>query len=280
MSTKLYDGLRLVDPGTSLFDVVATVSAAVKKTFASEADRIVAQEVARVVDDVARESGDSGSLSLFTTAGVHWAEQQRKLGHHSAFNDPLRFSIVFGKASSGRVLVYPFYSGDTYAGALEKTGLFTDYHYQNQSDQPEDVAVEEWRQRQEDWNAVLDEDGSFAGLPMWQLSRSIDAVFDYLDRAEIDVNRFVSPDERLHRILTNAVSAELMKASPPMIRAISAAESASRAYLSSEHGGAVTRPPLIPGLGTRTRDLGPVHRIPDEVLQLVVTRARAILDRG
>lgn len=194
MSVRLDDGLRLVDTGMPLFGVVHRVAAAIRGVFDQEARRIIAEETACVFDDP-RLRAAHADTTLFTAAGMEWARRRELYGDGSWPDDPLRFSIVFGQAASGRVLAYPFHDAPAYRAALEVTGLFADWHYQNQADQPDDVDDAEWDARRRDWESVLDDDDTLSSLPMWQLPGSLTGVFSY-QRADTDPNRYTTVDGR------------------------------------------------------------------------------------
>jgi hypothetical protein len=81
--------------------------------------------------------------------------------------EPLKIEVVIIPLSSRRTIVKPIYGG---YGGLEKTKTaealktlldehFTDYHYQNQSDRPEDVSPQEWNARKLNWDRLSDKYG-------------------------------------------------------------------------------------------------------------------------
>ncbi|WP_424863025.1 hypothetical protein [Streptomyces sp. MMS24-I29] len=278
MSTKLYNGLRLIDERASLVDVVGKIAAAIRPVYEDGARRIVAEEAVRVVDSAHLRAGHADEM-LFLAAEEIWTEQQASFGPHAALHDPLRFSIVLGRASSGNVLVYPYYRGNTYTKALERTGLFTDYHFQNQTDRPGDISAKEWERRAADWESLTDDKDTFGSMPMWQLANSLRDVFS-LGQVHTDVNEIITPDARLLSILSNTVSMLLIADGRHIMSAAQAVQRASRDFLVSECGQELARPERIPALTTGVSDLPPVFKPTEGSIRIVCERALQILENG
>ena len=51
-----------------------------------------------------------------------------------------------------------FFSSYRYEKYILQNDNFSDYHYQNQTDQPEDISDEEWEQRKKDWDEAIGPD--------------------------------------------------------------------------------------------------------------------------
>lgn len=203
MSTKIYSGLRLADPKTSIFDAVKTVSQAIRASFAVVRLPLVAEQIVKIVDE--GERGPANRL-VFDDAEAQWLREQNELGTHHALNDPLRFSICFAEASDGRVLAVPFHMNSEYDKVLAATGLFEEYGYWNNSDRPAQFSKEAWDLRRDHWDSVLDDDDTFGHLPMWQLT-SLHETFSWevlFDRDEV-VDTYVTPQQRFRRLLTKAL---------------------------------------------------------------------------
>jgi hypothetical protein len=72
-------------------------------------------------------------------------------------------TIIFVYPMEDKCLIYPIDSSyKTKSSSFEirdellKLNYIKDYHYQNNTDMPKDVSIEEWEQRIEDWDKVLD----------------------------------------------------------------------------------------------------------------------------
>ncbi|MFF2053793.1 hypothetical protein ACFVU2_19470 [Leifsonia sp. NPDC058194] len=203
MSTKIYSGLRLADPETSIYDAVKTVSRAIRASFAVVRLPLVAEQIVRIVDE--GERGPENRL-VFDDAEAQWLREQNEIGTHHALNDPLRFSICFGEASDGRVLAVPFHMNAEYDKALAATGLFEEYGYWNNSDRPENLSNDQWRKRREDWDSVLDPDDTFGHLPHWELVSLRETFsFEILFDETKTVDAYIEPRQRLRRLLANAL---------------------------------------------------------------------------
>ncbi|MGW3199115.1 hypothetical protein ACWDBD_32025, partial [Streptomyces sp. NPDC001118] len=229
MSAKLYDGLRLTAHAPDLFELTRVISKRMREVFRELAVPIIARNVARVVDDAeVRERDMGGPLHnyLVYRARKLWLDGQAGLDDRMTFHDPLRFSIVFGQVDDEwgtHRLAYPFAGNRAYTDvllALEADGhpIFVDYHYQNQADRPAEVSDDEWKHRRDDWKSLLDAedpetDGTFGHLPGWQLSDSIEGVFDtvlhgYKDTV-IDLNAHRTMEYRMRQALNRAVTLDM-----------------------------------------------------------------------
>lgn len=304
MSTKLYDGLRLTEHASDLFEVTRLVSRRMREVFAELRLPIVAKEVARVVDDPAARSEDLPPRfgTVFARARKHWIDEQRAMDRMSTFQDPLRFTIVFGEVfdeHGRRRLAYPFYGDRSYYDALRELRIydrpvFADYEYQTSTDRPERIDEEAWARRGRDWDQVMtsgddETDGSFAHLPMWQLPNTIDHVFDRgmwsLD--EHDLNEVVTVEERLRRLLRDQLASRMPRpeASPSDYSAVlalmHAVGNAVTEYLASDAGAELEHPaPLPSDLTTRISELPEPYRAPEEALEQMQIRAVELLEPG
>ncbi|MEU7156015.1 hypothetical protein AB0A98_06160 [Streptomyces chrestomyceticus] len=288
MSIKLYDGMRLTAHAPDIFELTRVISKRMREVFRELAVRIIARNVARVVDDAEVRERDMGGPShhyLVYRARKLWLDEQAGLVDRITFHDPLRFSIVFGQVSDGcgtRQLAYPFSGNRAYTEALmalEANGrpLFAEYHYHYQADRPKEIREDEWKRRRDDWNHLLDADdretdGTLGHLPGWQLPDSIEGVFDAVLRGRkdtIDLNVHCTVEDRMRRALNRAV---VLYLGLDEVNGISRAltrnrriEHAIELYLSTAHGVAIPRPALLPdtrNLGIAVSKLPPVYEPP------------------
>lgn len=298
MSTKLYNGLRLAEHAPDLFEVTKIVSKRMREVFREQSAGIIAEFLVSILDKQAvrnLEFTEHRAATLDGRAEALWKKQQSSLNPSTFFHDPLRFNIVFGHvedASGVRRLAYPFTGRREYQDALlalEVDGkpLFVDYHYQNQSDQPDDIPATAWEQRRTDWDTVLASDDrrthdTFGHLPHWQLPNTIDDVFDviwfnrysYPDEPLFDANRFVSVEERLAAQLIRTLDRKLPQPTDGDPGAVDFAavrqcrkriETAIATYLPRPEGQAMPRPEPVPALdqlSIKIEDLPPVYEPP------------------
>lgn len=201
MSTKLYDGLKLKDPKTDLFEVVNTLSAAIKARFKELQVPLIVQEFAKVVDSPPEDRKDEHRPLL--TAWQNWIKQQEDFGDDHTLNDPLRFSIAFGRSNAGNILACAYYMSGDYGQVIKDTGLFEDYGYWDNTDRPEGVTEKQWGERGKEWDSVLDENLSLGSLPGWTLNSKGSMTFDLariqdLIEEGVDLDSYLTPRQRLH----------------------------------------------------------------------------------
>lgn len=203
MSTKLYDGL-IIDTD-DIFDFTKRLHALVKQTFQEVARELVIEEITRIFD-----GNEPIDMALFYTAQEKWDERQGKLSRRSVFEDPLRFSLVMGKTPGGKILAYPYYGRNEYVEALLTMPEVSSYGYWNNTDQEEGITDEQWNERRQEWDSLIDpEDGTFAHLPLYELSDSrkpfeifMYEIFrgkKYSPMMERLIDAQPSPEERLKR---------------------------------------------------------------------------------
>lgn len=211
MSTKIYNGLQVVDRNSDIFELVQQVATIAKTTFQKLSEELVAKELAKFVDSATfRDAYDAGNppenLQVFFETQRQWEKENSGYGEHSALNDPLRFEIVFGKTVEGKLLANLFISHDLYKQDLLDSGLFEDYHYQNSTDKPKHISEEAWEQRRKDWDTVLDSSGTFDNLVSWRLSDSnypfSEVIMTQAKKERYkSIEEYVSSENRLHNIL-------------------------------------------------------------------------------
>lgn len=79
--------------------------------------------------------------------------------------DPLEITVAIIPLSKRRTIVKPFYSDlENTECAKELAEIlntqFKDYHYQNQTDKPDDISPQEWNARKMNWDRISDTYGS------------------------------------------------------------------------------------------------------------------------
>lgn len=208
MSTKIYDGLRI--DTDDIFDFTNRLHSLIKQTFQDLAQELVMEEITRVFDGKA-----SMDVAVFYEAEEKWKERQGKLSRHSVFEDPLRFSLVMGKTPGGKILAYPYYGKNEYFEALLTMPDVSPYGYWNNTDHEEGITDEQWNERRQEWDSIIEpEEGTFAHLPMYELSGSRKPFEPFVYEMfrgkkngpvmEKLVSTQPSPEERLRSIFENA----------------------------------------------------------------------------
>lgn len=252
MSTKLYGGLKLKDPSTDIFELIPKIAEAIEAAFTEAAKDLVAEELISWIDTPAKWPEESKRSYPIFDAERAWRKQQQDYGSHHALNDPLRFSIVFGRSSAGNLLAYPYYSEARYGKALKRLRIFEDYHYQNSTDRPKGISRRAWQQRYEEWDSLLSRDGTLGHLPMWEFGRSDEPFTEVFLRGgkSFDANRGSTADSRLKQILLapllQRVIEELSIPRDQIFKILFEVERTIDRYLEAPEAGAVARPAPVP----------------------------------
>lgn len=263
MSTKLYAGLKLKDPSTDIFELIPKIAEAIGAAFTQAAEELVASELISWIDTPAKWPEESKRSYPIFDAERAWRKEQQDYGSHHTLNDPLRFSIVFGRSSAGNLLAYPYYSEDRYRKALKKLRIFDEYHYQNSSDRPKGISKKAWQQRSEEWDSLLSRDGTLGHLPMWEFGRSDEPFTEvFLRRGSkgFDANSYSNADHRLMRILIQLLIPKVVETLQPpqdvLIRLILNGHRVVSRYLDTPEGANIARPAPVPtGIGFEYSDL-------------------------
>lgn len=275
MSTKLYEGLLLTEAKPDLFTLIPKLAKTVQKVYKRLSLKLVAEELGEaLVDPAWRETRRPGA-TLIMEVETAWKKQQENYGSHHTFNDPLRFSIVFGRTKRGRVLAYPFYARPAYGKSLEKLGIFQEWGYWNNSDRPTEVAEEEWDERREEWDSLLDEEGSFGSLPFWKLDSGEPFLEVYLSSEELDINGKMSPEKRLQRLLQQEFLRKIHgDKETPNWGLIVESGRYTKDYLKSPAGLAIPRPQPFPEDTWRRTisELPPLDTLPEDAKKKFLDR--------
>lgn len=268
MSTKLYDGLKFKNKEKDLFTTVPIIEKVIKEEFHKEIPTIIAEEISSIIDHKATREKFDPDETVFFLAEKAWNERQNKFGRHSTFNDPLRFSIVFGKSNKNNILVYPFYKHSGYMEALLKTELFEDYHYQNNSDRPAEISEKDWDDRRAEWDSIMSPEGSFSQLPMWSLGGSQD-IFSTALLEDYDYNEHFTQEKRLKRILINTVTQRIALDGFDQSKIYGMINDVNKivsSFMKTDEAKLVELPPALPNeVFTTISELPPIY-VPDEEL--------------
>jgi len=279
MSTKIYGGLKLKDSSADLYEVVTTVAKAIREQFETEAFELVAKYLAAAADSKSIRDDSKASDYLFYQAEDEWKKRQDSFGRHHTLNDPLRFSIVFGRSSEGNILSVPYTSNiASYDRALEATGLFEEYGYWNNTDQPDGITDEQWDARGKEWESIENSEGTFGDLPTWELGGTMDVWTHVLlqkGRKE-DLNVFYSQTARLenaisHALLGNLIEADTDKTNP--FRHVFTASRLARSFMKTDDAKELTLPePLPDHFMVKIGDLPPLYEVAPSVVELILSK--------
>jgi hypothetical protein len=159
MSTKIYNGFRFV-PGTTLNDIYRYVA-----EFRKELQPLAEEKISReIVERAIRyldlqslgldESGEQGSPLFRAHTGV--TEEERNIATEPYRNHPLdmKFEITIHLAGD-KILGMHWTSQRDFQDLWMAKPFILDYHYQNQTDPPDEVPEDEWQEREHDWCGIV-----------------------------------------------------------------------------------------------------------------------------
>jgi len=287
MSVKLYGGLRLIDPKTDIFELTPKIAAAVRPVFEEASRKLVADEIFRFVDGHDAPDSATPQRSILSDLEADWKKRQRDYGSHHTLNDPLRFSMVFGRSSEGNLLAYPYYREPDYDEAIRELGLFEDYHYQDQTEEPAEFTRKQWKARGKEWESLENFQGTFGDLPSWELGRTdepFEVVYWSHGKEDFDPNLYTTADERLREILVQRLfrhaSEELNFPQDQLIPLYGHARRVVGLYLNSKDrsSGLLSPEPLPVGAYTTYQDLPAPYTIDVTVFIELFRRLKADID--
>lgn len=230
MSTKIFDAYRLPSTITDPFEIVEPL----RQDLLAARLHAEAQVVYRTAIDLIdrwcthhdpermrqRTKRDGTKVELWDPtwpwySAIHQLkdDQQWEDPAHT-WHDPFRCEVVLLRdPKDGRLLAKAFIADPLIREALEQhaaTHEWEDWHYQNQTDQPEEVPEDQWRERLASWDRAAGPNGSFATR---SLSIRLDRTWTHAhvmgvgdeETAALAKIETISVATRLARILAAAV---------------------------------------------------------------------------
>ena len=279
MSTKIYDGLKLKDPNADLFEIIPKIIApAIREEFHRLSLELVTNHLSYVMCSPKALAKMKKDTAIFFGAEEDWLERQKELGDHHFLNDPLRFSVVFGRSHRGNILSVPFYEKNKYFKALEGTGLFDKYGYWDNTDRPDEISKKVWNQRRDEWDSILSKNGTFGDLPSWELGETKNPWFSVLlsktqseDKA-FKVNEIMTAKKRINNSLRAEVTERLPNDKTPasVIRNYSLANELVKKFAETVEYKTIPQPePLPEDVMVNVGDITP-YVVPREYVEAVL----------
>lgn len=278
MSTKLYNGLRLLDNEADLFEVIPKIADVIREELGKAAQVLVGKELARAVDSKKFRKNTKSEDILFFKVEDEWRKRQAAWGPHHSLNDPLRFSIVLGRSDRGNILANWYGETQGYEVALKGTGLFEDYGYWDNSDRPDGMTQKQWAQRGKEWDSLLDKDGAFGSLPLWELGSSSDPWRHMFlqSPANEDLNIYRSREDRREDALTNAVLEELTGSDKieNILVHYSKAKRIVKNFLESDESRDIPLPDFLPeDFMVKIGELPTLYEVPSDLVRRIIASA-------
>lgn len=185
MSTKLYNGIKF--KSNNIKEVLDQLMSIKEKA-----------------NEIALDLLDDESLALFISANNLLDKDKWEISREMIdalessnynkwhFKPRMYFSVVIYPTQEGDIYGYYFDSDKQEFNDLLKP-FYTDFHYQNQTDPPNDVTEEEWEFRQLKWDELLPGDKfkdsglqydivTGDTLDIWDLQDKIDLVLEKIKR--------------------------------------------------------------------------------------------------
>ncbi len=281
MSTKIYDGLKLKDSNADLYEVIGIIARGIREEFDHQVHKLIANSLAEAVDYKTLRDESKGDDYLFYKVEEQWKKRQADFGRHHTLNDPLRFSIVFGRSSEGNILAVPYSANNAdYKAVLDATELFEPYGYWNNTDHPEELTQAQWDARGEEWDSLTNNEGTFGDLPGWELGNSMDVwshgFISALKEPDEDLNNYRSQRARLKAYITEALIGKLIEEDPdksnPFAHVFTASRIA-RGFMATEESAEVPLPERLPDhFMVQFKDLPPLYEVAPELIESILAR--------
>lgn len=198
MSTKIYSAYKIKEGVnfTQLMQINYQIKEQIVTCFVNKVSLILATKVNKIMNNL-EESKCNDKFSESVRALIEriinnkdYPHPEKNLYHrlYDDLKDSLKDMYGFNKAE----IVYIPHNDDIFAmffGSYEyetyvaNNDNFTDYHYQNQSDKPDNITDEEWEQREKDWEEAIGPDYVPINHGM---------LFTFLDHDSYDIERKLS----------------------------------------------------------------------------------------
>lgn len=161
MSTKIYNGYRLPLMGSrQLILFLHKLQKDLSRKREQMIHKTVAQNVATYYDQVTvgyRTPSFDQFIPSYLSHCVGTLRKRAEEVERTRQRDPgadFSFSVTFYPLTD-KMLATIYVENNELRQLWEDENCVTDYHYQNQTDQPEDVTDAQWSQREKDWDKAL-----------------------------------------------------------------------------------------------------------------------------
>ena len=156
MSTKIYNGIKFKSNNwKEVLDQLISVREAAKEIAMK---KLTDKELAAFI--LTSKTQDLSEWDIYSELERACEAEYSGIGRSPAFVPRINFSVILYPTREGDI--YGCYFGDQYFSLLEP--YVTDFHYQNQTDPPDDVSDEDWEFRGKKWDELLDNRFSDTGF--------------------------------------------------------------------------------------------------------------------
>jgi hypothetical protein len=158
MSIKIFRGFKFST--TDLFEIHAHLAAwrlELRELHRQAVAGYLAKQIATMIDGAAATPGKYAGKAPYSSAYIGLMERQIEI-KKTGYRDPeidFQFDVVL-MPHAGAVYGMVFTEKEAWWELFTAKSYISDYSYWNNSDGPDDLSEEEWDQRGEVWNAILD----------------------------------------------------------------------------------------------------------------------------
>jgi len=186
MSTKIWEAYKLQD-GTQFWKLVADIK--------RKATSNVKKEIAKIIDNCANaidpkdlEDRSRGSYLTPEKIKLNFAREKvykwYKEASISPYKDLFNFDVsVAFREHLGSIYIIPYYDScmKNVLKFLKNDKRLVDYHYQNQTDMPEEVSLSEWKEREKVWNKLCEPNKweNMVALDICKFDMCFNLIFPY-----------------------------------------------------------------------------------------------------
>lgn len=166
MSTKIYNGYILKND--ELFDSVKLLEFCLKhqKKFTKLKQKlglkVLADNFISALDSKYINGEQPAPIDVLGNAWMEISERVREISRSMRRDVEVDLEvtvcfipIISGKDETKKMLALFYAENEEFTKCWESIKGVSEYHYQNQSDQPDELSKAEWRQREKDWNQAL-----------------------------------------------------------------------------------------------------------------------------
>ena len=174
MSTKIYSAYKVnknIDL-TKLMQINYQIKEQIVSDFVNRMSIGLAKTVIKITNNLessAKNEKYSESIRTLITKMLNNENNYAKMGEHLLYVylwDEFSAKVKDNPDYSAKILYIPhnddilamFFGPYLYEKYIFDNDNFSDYHYQNQTDKPDDITDEDWEQREQDWSEAIGPD--------------------------------------------------------------------------------------------------------------------------
>lgn len=155
MSTKIYTGIKI--NSTDIWDIEKQIRETMNKTFDQKnrelTENYIKDAYAKSIAEFIQQGTELPTVAKLMTQALLLYRDDK---HEPDYIDTLQARVKIYPPLEGVEGLLGFVENKEYFSDLLKSPLIEDYSYWDNTDRPEEVSEEEWDERRENWNLILD----------------------------------------------------------------------------------------------------------------------------